>query len=91
MKDIRDNTIFYHGLDFCRNIAQPFATNAKFLPTEHIRGNTINYIATILQFVAIRAGSCNESQYCTNNKKFVAQNLFLTTNLVDCPNEIYLW
>jgi hypothetical protein len=35
-------------LDFCCNIAKPFAANDKFLPTEHIRDNTITYIATIL-------------------------------------------
>jgi hypothetical protein len=65
--------------------------NDKFMSTEHIRGITINYITTILLFVAIRVRSYNESPYYSNKKKFVAENLFLATNLVNCDNEIYLW
>jgi hypothetical protein len=65
--------------------------NDKFMPTEHIRGNTVNYITTILLFVAIRVGSYNESQYYRNNKKFIGENLCLATNFVDCDNKIYLW
>jgi hypothetical protein len=42
--------------------------NNKFMPTEYIRGNTTNYIATILSFVAITLISCNKSQYYSNNK-----------------------
>jgi hypothetical protein len=40
--------------------------------------------------VAIRADSCNESQYYSNNKKFIAKKLFLAINLFDCHNKIYL-
>jgi hypothetical protein len=58
---------------------------------EHIRGNTINYMTTILLVVAIKVRSCNKIQYYSNNKKFVAETLFLATNLVDCDNKIYLW
>jgi hypothetical protein len=42
------NILSCNNLDFCCNIAQPFATNDKFLPTKHICNNTINYIAIIL-------------------------------------------
>jgi hypothetical protein len=78
-------------LDFCCNIAQHFATNDKFMSTEHICGNTIKYIATILSFMTIAVGSCNQSQYYSNNKKFVAENLFLATNLVDYGNKNFMW
>jgi hypothetical protein len=40
--------------------------------------------------VAIRVASCNEGQYYSNNKKFIAKNLIVATNLVDCHNKIYL-
>jgi hypothetical protein len=40
--------------------------------------------------MATRVGSCNESKYYSNNEKFIAKNLFLATNLVDCHNKIYL-
>jgi hypothetical protein len=65
--------------------------NDKFMSIKQIRGNTVNYITTILSFVAIRVRSYDESQYYSNNKKFIALNLFLATNLVDCDNKIYLW
>jgi hypothetical protein len=65
--------------------------NDKFMPAEHICGNTVNYITTILLFVAIRFISYNKSQYYSNNKKFFGENIFLATNLVNCDNEIYLW
>jgi hypothetical protein len=41
------------------------------MPTEYIRGNTTNYIATILSFVAITLISCNKRQYYSNNKNIV--------------------
>jgi hypothetical protein len=37
----------------CCNIKQHLAMNDKIMPTEHNRGNTNNYITTILSFVAI--------------------------------------
>jgi hypothetical protein len=79
-----------NDLDFCCNIAQPFAMNNKFMPIEHIRGNTISYIATILSFVAITVRSCNKSQYYSHNKKYITETLFVATNLVDCDNKIHL-
>jgi hypothetical protein len=80
------------SLDFCSNTLHPFATNDKFTSTKHIRNNTINYIITILLFVAITVRSCNKSYYYSNNKKFVVENIFFTTKWVDqCDNEIYLW
>jgi hypothetical protein len=42
------NILSCNDLGICCNIAQPFATNDKFLPTKHICGNTFNYITTIL-------------------------------------------
>jgi hypothetical protein len=63
--------------------------NDKFMPIEHIRGNTINYIATILSFAAVTI--LQQSKYYSNNKKSVAETLFLATNLVDCDNKIFLW
>jgi hypothetical protein len=54
-------------------------------------GNTIKYIATILSFMTIAVRSCNQSQYYSNNKKFVAENLFLATNLVDYGNKNFMW
>jgi hypothetical protein len=42
------NILSRNDLDFCCSIAQPFAMNAKFLPSKHICGNTFNYIAIIL-------------------------------------------
>jgi hypothetical protein len=39
--------------------------------------------------VTIRVGFYNDSKYYSNNKKFIAKNLFLATNLVDCHNKIY--
>jgi hypothetical protein len=65
--------------------------NDKFMSIKQIRGNIVNYITTILSFVAIRVRSYDESQYYSNNKKFIALNLFLATNLVDCDNKIYSW
>jgi hypothetical protein len=36
-----------------RNIKEHLTTNDKIMPAEHNRGDTINYITTILLFVAI--------------------------------------
>jgi hypothetical protein len=58
-------------------MAQSFATNDKFMPTEHICGNTFNYIVTILSFMVIAVRSCNQRQYYSKNKKLVVENLFL--------------
>jgi hypothetical protein len=58
--------------------AEPFAIDEKFMPKKHNCGNIVNYIVTILSFVAIAIRSCNERQYYSNNKKFVAKNIFLT-------------
>jgi hypothetical protein len=85
------NILSCNDLYFCYNIAQPFATNDKFMPTEHIPDNTINYTTTILSFVAITVRSCNKSKYYSNNKKFDTEILFLAMNLVDCRNKIFLW
>jgi hypothetical protein len=83
------NILPCNDLDFCCNIAQPFVTNDKFMATEHICGNIIKYIATILSFVSVTVRSCNKSQYYSNKKKFIVENLFLATNLVACDNKFF--
>jgi hypothetical protein len=44
----QQNILSCNNLNFCCNIAQHFATNDKFMSTKQIRGNTVNYIITIL-------------------------------------------
>jgi hypothetical protein len=50
------------------------------MSTKHIRCNIVNYVATILSFVAIAIRSFNECQYYSNNKKFIAETYFLQRN-----------